>query len=511
MPENSAGAWRRTLPPGARMGFSITAGVLLAAGQAPYSLWPIAICGLVLGMAMFSHGQPPRRSFGVGFAVGLGYFGIALGWIIEPFQVDAAETGWMAPFALVGIAAGLALFWALAFWGAAHAGPRRRLFALVVFWTAAEFARAYVLTGFPWALVGYLWAPTAAAQWASVVGPHGLTFLALSLAALITATLYGRAALFSGAAVGVLIAVLAGGTSLRPPLQDTTDRPVVRLIQPNAAQHEKWDRAMVPVFFNRQVDFTAAPSHDGLPRPALIVWPETAVPTLLANADEALGVISDAAFPARVALGIQREEEGKWYNSLALVERGPVIEQVYDKHHLVPFGEYMPAHAFFERWNIAGLAARASGGYAPGPGPTLLNLGGDLGRALPLICYEAVFPQDVHRAPARPDFLLQITNDAWFGKFSGPYQHLAQARLRAIEQGLPLLRAANTGVSAVIDGAGRVLKSLPLGEAGYLDARLPPPLRVTLYSRTGDLPMLVLLMLLSVVAFVPIAQKRGVS
>jgi len=195
-------------------------------------------------------------------------------------------------------------------------------------------------------------------------------------------------------------------------------------------------------------------------------------------------------------LGIQRLEDEAFYNSLALVGQGAEVLQVYDKHHLVPFGEYMPLKPLFRRLNFSGLAARAEGGYSAGPGPQLVDLGAGLGRALPLICYEAVFPQDVNGYAERPDLLLQITNDAWFGEASGPYQHLAQARIRAIEQGLPLLRAANTGVSAVIDGAGRVLVSLPLGEAGHLDALLPPPLRVTPYSRTGDLPALALLLLL---------------
>ncbi|MGY9047333.1 MAG: apolipoprotein N-acyltransferase, partial [Rhodobacterales bacterium] len=158
---------------------------------------------------------------------------------------------------------------------------------------------------------------------------------------------------------------------------------------------------------------------------------------------------------------------------------------------------YMPWASLFARVNLLGLASRAEGGFSSGPGPAILDLG-PLGRALPLICYEAVFPQDVLSAPERPDMLLQITNDAWFGEWSGPYQHLAQARIRAIEQGLPMLRAANPGVSAMIDGAGRILGQIPLGQAGYLDAALPPALAPTLYSRTGDLPVFLLLCLLCV-------------
>jgi len=200
-------------------------------------------------------------------------------------------------------------------------------------------------------------------------------------------------------------------------------------------------------------------------------------------------------------VGVQREEAGNYYNSLVAVQPDTEVYQYYDKHHLVPFGEYMPMASFFARFNIFGLATRAQGGYAAGPGPALLDLG-PLGRALPLICYEAVFPQDVGTAPERPDMLLQITNDAWFGTWSGPYQHLAQARIRAIEQGLPMLRSANTGVSAVIDGGGRVLASLPLGVAGKLDHALPPPLPPTIYARTGDLPAFALIAMLAAAAVI---------
>ncbi|MDJ0822924.1 MAG: apolipoprotein N-acyltransferase [Paracoccaceae bacterium] len=489
----------RTLPRIYRLPVAVLSGVLMALGMAPYDLWYLAFPGLVLAMWLFTVAPGGVLAVGTGWAVGLGYFGFSLGWIIEPFMVDAATTGWMAPFALFGMAAGLGLFWAFPFWAAAHT-HRAPLATLVLAWTAAELARAYVFTGFPWALVAYIWAPVDAIQWVALIGPHGLNFVTLALAALFAGALRGRGRIVWGGVGAVGVAgLLFGGQALVPALQDLSDRPVVRLIQPNAAQREKWDPARVPVFFNRQVSFTEAPpATEGAP-PDLIVWPETALPMLLHRASEALGIVVDAAGPAQVVVGIQRAEGGQFYNSLAHLRAGQ-LAHVYDKHHLVPFGEYMPAAAVFARWNILGLAARAEGGYAPGPGPEVLDLG-PLGLALPLICYEAVFPQDVQRAPLRPDMLLQITNDAWFGEWSGPYQHLAQARIRAIEQGLPMLRSANTGVSAVIDGAGRILAALPLGEAGYVDSPIPPPLRVTPYSRFGDLPVLALLFLLGAVVF----------
>jgi len=485
------------LPRWARLPLALGCGVLLGAGAAPYDLWYLAFLGLVGAVWLFSAAQRALFAVGTGWMVGLGYFGFSLGWIVEPFMVDAEATGWMAPFALFGMAAGLALFWALAFWGAALS-RRLPLVALVLTWSAAELARSYVFTGFPWALVSYLWLPVPPVQWVSVFGPHGLTFVTLAAAAAFAAALRSRPGRLRalGTGVALLAGLFGGGLLLTPAPQDLDGRPVVRLIQPNAAQHEKWDREMIPVFYRRQVTFTAAPPAPGQAAPDLIVWPEIALPMLLHQAADALGEISHAAGQAQVAVGVQREEEGRYYNSLALVTGEGALAQVYDKHHLVPFGEYMPAAALFRRWNIFGLAARAEGGYSAGPGPEVLDLG-PLGTALPLICYEAVFPQDVLAAPARVDMLLQVTNDAWFGAHSGPYQHLAQARLRAIEQGLPLLRSANTGVSAVIDGAGRIVAALPLNEAGHIDAPLPAPLRVTPYSRVGDLPVLMLFFLIA--------------
>ncbi|MHA6346227.1 apolipoprotein N-acyltransferase [Roseivivax sp. CAU 1761] len=473
----------RAVRPVLRIAAPLAAGLAFALGQAPFDLWPLALAGLVAAVWLIPRSATPRAAFAAAWLFGLGYFGLSMAWIVEPFLIDAAVTGWMAPFALAGLSGGLALLWGLPAWATLRLG---RPVALVPLWALAELARAYLLTGFPWGLAGYVWTPTPAAQWASVIGPHGLTLATFALAAL-AAAIPDRGARPAAAALALFALLWGGGLALRPAPFDPEGRPVVRLVQPNAPQDEKWRRENAATFFWRQIDATAA-----APRPDLVVWPETAVPMLLHNAEEALAVIDEAAAGTPVVLGIQREEEGRWYNSALLLAPGAEIAALYDKHHLVPFGEYMPAAWLFRQINVSGLAARAAGGYSPGPGPRLLDLG-PLGTALPLICYEAVFPQDVGGAPSRPALLLQLTNDAWFGTWSGPYQHLAQARMRAIEQGLPLLRAANTGVSAVIDGAGRVTGALELGQHGHLDRALPPPLPPTLYSRSGDWPALVII------------------
>jgi apolipoprotein N-acyltransferase len=374
-----------------------------------------------------------------------------------------------------------------------------------VFLSAAELARSYVFTGFPWALIGHVWVDWAPMQLAAWVGPLGLTLVTVLPVALGVVAFQRKTA-----ALLAIFAACAGfyGFGLWQQAQpmpetgpETENAQIVRLVQPNAAQHLKWDPDYAPLFFRDAVDFTRAPAT---PRPDLIIWPETAVPVLLERAEAAFQRITAAADGVPLVLGIQRYDGILAYNSLVYLDEQGELTALYDKHHLVPFGEYLPGSGLFANTRLAGLVGEY--GYSAGPGAQLVDLG-PLGRVLPLICYEAIFPQDVRAAPERPDWLLQITNDAWFGTLSGPYQHLAQARLRAVEQGLPFVRAANTGVSAVIDARGNVTAFLGLGQAGYLDAALPPALPETLYAKTGDAPMALFLTLLGLLIFASKARK----
>jgi len=271
-------------------------------------------------------------------------------------------------------------------------------------------------------------------------------------------------------------------------------RPVLRLIQPNAAQHLKWDPAMTGLFFRRQLRLTAAAdpaAPDPAARPDLVIWPETAIPVSLNYAQPVIAQVAEAAQGAPVVMGMLREEGTRLYNSAVLIDGQGAVGAIYDKHHLVPFGEYMPFGGVMARLGITGFVTDGGQGFSAGPGARLMPIAG-VGQALPLICYEAVFAQDVAAAPARAEFLLQITNDAWFGKVSGPYQHLAQARLRAVEQGLPMVRAANTGISAIIDIDGTVTASLGLGQAGFVQGALPAAVPPTIYAQLGDWPIALL-------------------
>ncbi len=475
------------LPWSAQILLSGFLGVIGAFGQAPYDQ-PAALVIALAGAFCLWRIQADRRAAAVvGLAFGCGYFALALIWIVEPFQVDAARHGWMAPFAVGLLSLGLALFWSLAFWAARFVS--HATFGLVLTWTAAEIARAYVFTGFPWASPAQVAINGPLSQLLAWGGPHAATF-ALLLSAWVLSLPAGRT-LKAGQGL-VFVAVLS---SLYAPLM----RPMaelsgnwVRLIQPNAEQHLKWQPDLAEVFFQRQLALTAAPAQTADQVPDLIVWPETAIPWRLETAGPALVEIGRAGNGVPVVLGALRAEGGTLRNALAVIGPEGAPQAIYDKHHLVPFGEYMPFAGLANRLGLSALVAQA-GIFSSGPGPELLDFG-PLGTALPLICYEAVFAHGVNAAPARPDFLLQITNDAWFGQYAGPQQHLAQARMRAIEQGLPLMRAANTGISAMIDPAGRIISSLPLGQAGFIDAPLPRPDPATLYSRFGDVPMSVFLL-----------------
>ncbi len=493
---------RAARPGWRRLGVAAALGALVAAGQAPLGAWWLALPALAGLVALTARAPGPGAAAWLGWLGGAGHFLAALSWLVEPFLVDPWRHVWLAPFAVFGMAFGLALFWA----GAAALGhwfgrgAALRAFALALALTAAEMARGYVLTGFPWAMIGHVWIGTPVMQGAVLAGAGGLTLLTLLLAALpAAAARRAWAALGAGGAGAALAAAWTMGAVWQDrPVPEPARVAEIRLVQPNAAQHLKWHPDWVHVFFERALELTAA-SGD----PDLVVWPETAVPYLLENAGPALEMVAEAA-GAPAAVGIQRGSRGAFHNSVAVIGPDGTAAAIYDKHHLVPFGEYVPFAHWLAGVDLPAFAARGLSGFTAGPGPRTLDLGA-AGTALPMICYETIFARHL-RTDRRPDWVLQATNDAWFGRHTGPWQHLAQARLRAVEQGLPVLRAANTGVSAVIDARGRTVAALPLGSAGKIDAPLPAALAPTPYARMGDGPLA--LALLGLLALMALARRR---
>ena len=454
-----------------------------------------------------------RSAFAVGWAFGLGYLTASLYWIAEAFLVEADTFGWMAPFAVPLLAGGLALFHGV---GAVLArlawsdGPWR-IAALALGLGLSEWARGHVATGFPWNVPGLaLAAYDAPAQGASLVGVHGLSILALlvfaspaaiafaadrkaafaapALALLALATLWGWGAWRLGSDTGAVV----GLSGLRGVADDARGETWVRIVQPSIPQDEKWRSGSGEAVLEAYLALSrAGPSDVATPRPLdaidAVVWPESAFPFVLAETPEALSRIADLAEqgPAVLtgALRLDRSATGAdgrfvAYNSLYAIDAGG-IAGAYDKTHLVPFGEYLPWQSVLERVGLSQLA-RMRGGFTAGTLRHAMSVPG-LPPFQPLVCYEAIFPgelfgDDVGRAgdaADRPAWLLNVTNDAWFGASVGPAQHLAHARLRAIEEGLPMVRAANTGISALIDAQGRIRARLDLGRRDAMDVALP--------------------------------------
>ncbi len=465
-------------------------GGLAGLGQVPFAVPVATLASLWVVMCLAADG---RLGFWRGWAYGAGYAVLTLHWIVEPFLVEPERTGWLAPFGLLAMAAGFGLFWAVPFWltRVLRLGP----LGLAVLWTGAEMVRALALTGFPWVLVGHVWSETPLAQIASVVGVHGLTLLTLLSAAVMASPGLPRALR------ALPIALLALGVfTLDPGPAPGVEGPLIRIVQPNIPQAEKWNPDLVPVHHQRLIDLSR-----GTEQAALVVWPETAPSGLLDWEAPLLVAAAQAAGGAPLATGVARQDaEGRYFNSLAVTDGTGRVTGLYDKVHLVPFGEYMPFRDTLSRWGLRGIAEFQGLGFQAGPGPALVDIPG-IGTARPLICYEGIFAEEIGPGPgdARPRFLLLVTNDAWFGSFAGPQQHLALGRMRAIEQGLPMVRSANTGISAMIDAKGRVLAALPMNREGAIEAALPPALPPTLYSRTGDLPVGLLLLVAGLWSLLP--------
>jgi apolipoprotein N-acyltransferase len=435
--------------------------------------------------------RPPWRAFVAGWLFGIGYFATGLYWVAHALLVDAAKFGWLIPFVIGGLAGGLGLFI-----GAATAvthlsrlhGPARVL-VLAVAWTAGEWLRGHIFTGFPWNLIGSAWADIVPMmQSAAAVGLYGLSLLTVLIAALpatLAATAGGVQRWGGTVAAAVLLAALWSGGALRVAAdpQATVPNLRLRLVQPDIPQSLKWDPALRERHLIHTMRLTREAGYEGVTH---VIWPEAAVPFPLsadASLRQAIGTIippGGLLLTGAPRIAGQGPTFQAW-NSLYALDGSGAVLGTFDKFHLVPLGEYVPFRGILPLEKIT----PGIGDFSAGPGPRTITVPG-LPPFSPLICYEIVFGGAVIDPAARPAWLLNITNDAWFGISSGPYQHFASARFRAVEEGLPLARAANNGISGMVDPYGRVLASLGLGQMGVLDVSLPQPLAPTLYARYGD-------------------------
>jgi len=540
-----AWGWRRIL-----IAFLAGAGTALA--LTPLNLWPApfitfpVLLWLVDGAAAGRLGGVWAAA-AVGWWFGFGYFLAGLYWVGNAFLVDARTFGWLLPFAVTALPAGMALYTAF---GVALARLiwRRgaaRVLALAAALTLAEWLRGHLLGGFPWNTFGYaLISPLWLAQGASLVGIWGMTFLAIAVYASPAVLADDRADTarpwLPVALGGALVAALAAFGAFRLAMHPTSyvDGVRMRIMQPNLRQDAKFNISQKQQVMSRYLDLSdrsTGPQSTGLQDVTHLIWPESAFPFFLTREADALAQIAALLRPGTVLItgGIRPPAPNgvvtRAYNSVYAIGPDGSILSVYDKVHLVPFGEYLPFQNALERLGLMQLT-RMRGGFIAGDRRRNQHVPG-APDFLPLVCYEVIFPGDavphserpgwlydhigrylgwpfVAGSGERPGWMLNLTNDGWFGNSAGPYQHFQQSRIRAIEEGLPLVRAANTGISAVVDPLGRVIESLPLGTEGVIDARLPQRLPTTLYARAGDGPFAAMLALALILVLRSRALRR---
>lgn len=462
-------------------------GALAAAALPPVHALPVLLLAVPGLLLLIGSASGPWTAARRGFWFGLGHHVLGLYWITEAILLESARYWWLVPFAVPALSALLALFIA-APCAAARLVPAgwRRVVMLACAWVLSDLARQYIGTGFPWNPWGSVWAVPGGVgdvmlQPAAWIGTPGLT--------LVTVLLAGTPMLgWRGMAGGV--ALLAGWAALGwLRLQDPEPAApglTALLVQGNVSQGQKWDRTTAMAAFQRHLDLTSQGLQAIGGAPSVVIWPETSSVFLLQSDRGAREVVARAAAPARAAIigsltfsagAPSSDPDNLPRNSLVAMERDGTVAAIYDKWHLVPFGEYAPSWVPFSIQIVPGR-------FAFGRGPATLRVPG-VPAFGPMICYEAIFPAQVVDRGDRPDWLVNITNDAWFGNSTGPRQHLAGARMRAVEEGLPLMRAANTGISAGFDSRGRELGRLPLGVAGSIALALPGRRPPTSFSRWG--------------------------
>jgi apolipoprotein N-acyltransferase len=514
-----ASGWRRVV-------IAIFAGSASALAMAPFNAWPIlfvtfpVLVWLVDGSAA-GRWSSAMAAAGTGWCFGFGFFVTGLYWTGYAFLVDAKTFAWLMPVAVVGLPAYLALYTAL---GLAAArliwvrGPER-LLALAAMLTSAEWLRGRLLSGFPWNTFGYaLMKPLVLAQSVSLIGIWGLTFLTIAIfasPAVLTDdsvdTRYPHRALLIG------LLVLAGLTSygaVRLWTHPTTYVSGVnlRIMQPNLQQDEKFNyvaKDQVMERYLRLSDRASGPQSGGLHDVTHLIWPESAFPFFLTREPDAMVQIAGLLKPGtELITGAVRAapsstaQSPRAYNSVYVIDPDGSVHGIYDKVHLVPFGEYLPLQRVLERFGLRQLT-KVVGGFLAGDRRRAMDVP-NAPKMLPLICYEAIFPSNAVPPGERPGWLVNVTNDGWFGNSTGPHQHFQQASALAIAQGLPLVRAANTGISAVVDPVGRIINALPLGVEGVLDSKLPNAIEPTFFTLVGDYPLILLL----VISLIAVSRRR---
>ncbi|RST87560.1 apolipoprotein N-acyltransferase [Aquibium carbonis] len=501
--------WQRSL-------VAFLAGALAVLSQAPYDFFPVCFVSFPVLVWLLDGATGERGDgwvrrlstvFGIGWWFGFGYFVFGLWWIGKALLVDAEAFAWALPLAILGLPAGLAVFYGFACVVARLCWPDGlgRIAALAFGFGLAEWLRATVLTGFPWNAIGYAAMPIPLLmQSVYVVGLFGISALSVFVfaAPAVLASDRQRRITLALATLVATAHVAYGAWSLAVPV-DVARKLSIRIVQPSIPQGGKWDPEMRDEILARLLELSARPTTNGR-TPELIVWPETALPFLLTDRPDALAAIGGMLVEGQLlVLGAVRSEPGtaageptRYYNAtVAIDHRGEIVDAV-DKVHLVPFGEYLPLEGLFQRFGLR-TVAETVGGFSPGVERRPISVAPSIS-AEPMICYEVIFPGEV--AIAEADFILNLTNDAWFGNTPGPYQHFRQAQVRAVESGRLLVRSANNGISGIVDRSGRVVDAYALDVIGVLDSELLIPVEKSHVSEARKFGGVSTILLLAIIA-----------
>lgn len=477
------------------------AGAVSSAALAPYHAWPLLFLTFPYFLLQLETGSVRQTSW-TGFWFGYGFTVLGTYWIAMSLLVDATQFGWLFPFCVFGLSAIFSIYYLLFGYLFAKLRTTHRFTNIALFtilWVAIEYLRSYGMFGFPWNLMGYALMPfNSIAQFASIAGTFALS---LVIVFAVLAPLYYQRKNIVVALLVFLIAAQGYGMWRKPAVVEMTETRL-RLVQPNISQDLKWTNAGKDK--SMRVHSVLTNMITDTPTPDMVIWSETAFPFTLADGT---GWYREMRYFAPqggyfVTGAIRAHREKIWNTLFVTNDEGQALDY-YDKHQLVPFGEFVPLRSILPLNKITpGMID-----FSRGKGISTITLK-HIPPFSPLICYEVIFPWLAARRDDRPEWILNITNDAWYGDTPGPYQHFEMTRMRAIEQGLPLARVANTGISALIDPYGRALKILPLNQSGVIDHALPKALTPTLYARLGEAPMLMLLGLMSVAY---LYYRRGLS
>ncbi len=470
---------------------AVFAGWVSAFAQSPVSFWPCMFVGISALYWLWSQTKGMKGAWGIGFFFALGYFVTGLWWIGNALLVEGNEFKWVWPISVIGLPTLLALFTGTYLSIARIAAPPesfKGFLAFAFFLTFSEWSRGHAFTGFPWNLYGYVWADhLAMAQSTHYIGAYGLTFVSVLWCAmggfLIFSQLAPKIKIGLAALVVATMAVTYAGGNYRiyhTPQTYNKDVGIV-VAQPNIPQNMKWDPVAVQANFLKITSLSKdAFFADPKPKTIVIVWPETAISPAIYNKPENMdrirAILSDYDAETFLATGVLRRfanEKGEtvFSNSMIVLNERLSSIDVYDKYHLVPYGEFVPFQKYIPLKPVVAFK-----GFQPGIGVETITHPA-LPPFSPLICYEVIFADEVvKRGEDGPLWMVNVTNDGWYGKSAGPYQHFAQTRLRAIEEGIPIVRAANTGISAVIDPLGRVVEKADIFEEAAITTYLPEPI-----------------------------------